>query len=93
MHNASTECVDLQYSLRCQLTKPADKLQYCIMRKDDTVVERDVVDEMYSSIATGLFQFRVAAAYTRLKAYLISFQSIRVIEITNDFQFYAPSGS
>ncbi len=93
IHNASTECVDLQYSLQCQLTKPADKLEYCIMRKDDTVVERDVVDEMYSAIATGLFQFRVAVAYTRLKAYLIRFQFIRVIEITNDFEFYAPHGS
>lgn len=42
MHNASTEGVDLQYSIQWQLTKPADKLQYCIMRKDDSVVERDV---------------------------------------------------
>lgn len=46
MHNAFTEGVDLQYSIQCQLTKPADKLQYCIMRKD-TVVERDVVNKMY----------------------------------------------
>lgn len=85
MHNASTEFVDLQYSIRCQLTKPADKLQYYIMRKDDTVAGRHVVDEIYSFIATGLFQFRVAVVYKRLKAYLIGFQSIRDIEITKWF--------
>lgn len=43
MYNASTEGVDLQYSIRCQLTKPADKLRYCIVRKDN-VVEREMVD-------------------------------------------------
>lgn len=92
MHNAFTEGVDLQCSIRCQLTKPADKSQHCVARTD-TGVESDAVDEMHSFIAIGLFHFRVAEAHTRLKAHLIGSQSIRVIEITNVFQFYAPRGS
>lgn len=40
MHNASPGGVKLQYSIRCQLTKPADEVQCCIMGKY-TVVERE----------------------------------------------------
>lgn len=93
--------VDLHYSVRCQLTRPAEIVQYCIMRKDNSIVESSIFREevlfffplflflIYSSIATGFFQIRVAVAYAGRKAHLIGFQSIREIEMTNVFQFYA----
>lgn len=43
VHNASMVGFDLQYTIQCQLTKPADKLQHCIIKEMWFIQNRNVI--------------------------------------------------